>query len=160
MSPRLSSLLVLVALVSAGVAGVACESKPTPPDEATLRAEDRRALEEIVVIDVKVSQAMRDADTATGTGDAGAATSIVTGRAKPAADEAIATAGRTPMKTAWGNEKKAELVAILEERRAEMPRYEAAVKGDDPEKMLAAIEAQAAIERRALTTVAAVRQGR
>ena len=41
-----------------------------------------------------------------------------------------------------------------------MPKYEEAVKDGDPEKMLAAIEAQAAIERRALATVAAVKEGR
>ena len=41
-----------------------------------------------------------------------------------------------------------------------MPRYEEAVRGGDPEKMLASIEAQAAIERRALATVAAVKAGR
>ncbi|MDB4941672.1 MAG: hypothetical protein JWP97_1206 [Labilithrix sp.] len=155
MMPARALLLTLV------VGLAACTTtKPAPPDEATLRAEDRRALEELVAIDVKVSQAMRDADTATGAGDGGAAGSIVAGRARPAADEAVAAAGRAAMKTPWGEAKKAELVAILRDRQAEMPRYEEAVKGDDPEKMLAAIEGQAAIERRALATVAALREGR
>lgn len=151
---------LLPALALAVTLVAACTNKPAPPDEATLRAEDQRALEQIVAIDVKISQAMRDADTATGVGDAGAATGIVATRAKPAADEAVAAAEHTAMKTPWGNERKAELVAILKDRQAEMPRYEAAVTGDDPERMLAAIQAQAAIERRALTTVAALRQGR
>ena len=53
----------------------------------------------------------------------------------------------------------AELVAILRDRKSEMPKYEEAVKTGDPEKMLAAIQAQAAIERRALATVAAVQDG-
>jgi hypothetical protein len=52
------------------------------------------------------------------------------------------------------------MAGILRDRKAEMPKYDEAVKSNDPEKMLAAIQAQAAIERRALTTVAAVQEGR
>lgn len=146
------------ALLGLLVAG-AC-SRPAPPDEATLRAADKGTLGQIVDIDVRVSQAMRDADTATVNGDAGAATGIVGARARPAVDEAIAAAENASLKTDWGRQKRAELLALLRDRKAQMPSYEEAVKGGDPEKMLAAIEAQAAIERRALVTVAAVEAGR
>jgi hypothetical protein len=135
-------------------------SKAEPPTEAALRAEDKQALELIVAIDVRVSQAMRDADTATGKGDAGAAADIVGTRARPAVEEALRAAEAATLKTAWGKTKRDELLGILRDRKAEMPKYEAAVKDGDPEKMLAAIEAQAAIERRALATVAAVKEGR
>jgi len=143
-----------------GAALLGACSKATPPDEATLRAEDKLALEQIVAIDVRASMAMRDADTATGRGDAGAAAEIVAGRARPAVDEALRAAEGVTLRTAWGKTKRDELLGILRDRKAEMPGYEEAVKGGDPERMLAAIEAQAAIERRALTTVAAVRAGR
>ena len=56
--------------------------------------------------------------------------------------------------------KRDELVSILRDRKTEMPKYEDAVKTGDPEKMLAAIQAQAAIERRAMVTVTAVQAGR
>ena len=135
-------------------------SKATVPDEATLRAEDKRALEPLIALDVRASQAMRDADTATGTGDAGAAAGIVGTRAKPAVEDALRLAESTTVKTAWGTTKRDALLGILHDRKAEMPKYEEAVKDGDPEKMLAAIEAQAAIERRALATVAAVKEGR
>ncbi len=135
-------------------------SRATPPDEATLRAEDKRVLEQVVAIDVRASQAMREADTATGKGDADAAVAIASTRARPAVDEALHAAELATLKTDWGRSKRGELLGILRDRKAEMPRYEEAVKGGDPEKMLAAIEAQAAIERRALATVAAVSEGR
>ena len=57
------------------------------------------------------------------------------------------------MKSAWGKAKRDELVGILRDRKAEMPKYEEAVRTGDAEKMLTAIQAQAAIERRALATV-------
>lgn len=141
-------------------AGLAACSKPAPPDEATLRADDKRELERIVAIDVRASRAMRDADDASRVGDAGAAAAAVSGRARPAVDEALRAAEASAMKSEWGKGKRAELIGIFEDRKAEMPKYEEAVKGSDPEKMLDAIQAQAAIERRALATVAAVRDGR
>lgn len=145
--------LVVLALVAA------C-AKPAPPDEAALRAEDKRELERVVAIDVRASQAMRDADDATRVGDAGAARSAVTTRAAPAVEEALGAARGATMRSAWGRTKRDELVGILLDRKAEMPKYEDAVTTADPEKMLAAIQAQAAIERRALATVAAVQEGR
>lgn len=148
-----------VALVFFLLSLAAC-SKPAPPDEATLRAEDKRELERVVAIDVRASQAMRDADDATRVGDAGAASTAITSRALPAVDEALRTAEAATMKSEWGRTKRAELVGILRDRKTEMPKYEEAVKTGDPEKMLAAIQAQAAIERRALVTVAAVQEGR
>lgn len=151
---RFARALLFLFVVLAGC------SKASPPDEATLRAEDKRELERIVAIDVRASQAMRDADDATRVGDAGAAASAVSGRALPAVDEALRTAQAAAMKSEWGKAKRDELVGIFRDRKAEMPKYEEAVKGNDPEKMLAAIQAQAAIERRALATVAAVQEGR
>ena len=156
---RRHALVSGLAVALLGALG-ACSKATPPPDEATLRAEDKRALEQVVALDVRTSQAMREADTATGKGDAGAAADIVSGRAKPAVDEALRAAEATTLRTDWGRSKRDELLGIFRARKAEMPRYEEAVKGGDPEKMLAAIEAQAAIERRALATVAAVNEGR
>jgi len=155
---RFRGALLALALFAGGAA--ACGKQPTPPDEATLRAEDKRELERVVMIDVRASQAMRDADDATRVGDAGAAATALAGRAAPAVDEALRVAEGATMKSEWGKTKRDELVAILRDRKAEMPKYEEAVKTGDPEKMITAIQAQAAIERRALATVSAVQEGR
>jgi hypothetical protein len=138
---------------------LAC-SRAAVPDEATLRAEDKHELERVIALDVRASRAMREADDATRDGDAGAAALAVTARAAPAVDEALAAAGSASLKSAWGKGKRDELTALLLDRKAAMPLYAEAVKGNDPEKMLAAIQAQAALERRALATVAAVQEGR
>lgn len=156
---RLRAVALLVALSCALPCAAAC-SKAAPPDEATLRADDKRELERVVAIDVRASRAMRDADEATRVGDAGAATLAVAQRARPAVDEALRAAEAAALKSEWGRLKRDELVAILRDRKAEMPKYEQAVTTGDPEKLLAAIQAQAAIERRALATVAAVQEGR
>ena len=158
MTRFVAALAVVVVALSAN----AC-SKQAPdarPDEATLRSEDKRTLEGVVAIDVRASQAMRDADDATRVGDAGAASLAVTSRAEPAVDEALRAAEGATMKSEWGKAKRDELAAILRDRKAEMPKYDEAVKSNDPEKMLTAIQAQAAIERRALATVSAVQDSR
>jgi len=155
-------LAAALAVVLLAISASACSKQaPEPrPDEATLRAEDKRTLEGIVAVDVRASQAMRDADDATRVGDAGAASLAVTSRAEPAVDEALRAAEGATMKSEWGKAKRDELVAILHDRKAEMPKYDEAVKSNDPEKMLSAIQAQAAIERRALATVSAVQESR
>ncbi len=124
-----------------------------------MRAEDKRVLERVVAIDVRASQAMREADEAAQDGDAGAARLAVTSRALPSVEEALRAAEAAPVRSAWGKAKRDELVGILRDRKAEMPKYEEAVRTGDAEKMLAAIQSQAAIERRALATVSAVQAG-
>jgi len=148
-------------IVIGGILALACAcAKPAPPDETTLRAEDRAALEPVVALDVRASQAMREADSATGKGEADAAADALAARARPAVDEALRAAENATVNSGWGRAKRGELLAILRDRKAEIPKYEDAVRGGDPEKMLASIEAQAAIERRALATVAALKAGR
>jgi hypothetical protein len=153
------------ALLVLSIAIAACsKDEPKHDDgairEAALRKEDRARLERIVALDVTASQALRAADDAAMKGDAGAAVDQVHARALPALDEALRDAEGPPMKTAWGTQRKDALVGVLKDRKAEMPRYEEAVKSGDPEKMLTAVQAQAAIERRALGAVAAVQDER
>ena len=149
---------LLTALTFAAL--LACSRQDAALDETTMRADDKRELERVVAIDVRASQAMRQADEAAQAGDAAAASLAVMSRALPSVDEALRTAEGATMKSAWGKAKRDELVGILRERKTEMPRYEAAVRSGDAEKMLDAIQAQAAIERRALATVSAVQEGR
>ena len=61
---------------------------------------------------------------------------------------------------AWFYRDRAELDGHAPIDVLDDPKYEDAVKTGAPEKMLTAIQAQAAIERRALVTVAAIQEGR
>jgi hypothetical protein len=124
------------------------------------RDRDREALTKIVDIDMRASQAMRDADEAATKGDAGAAVAIIDRRATPAVDEALATLEHTTVSSEWGRAKKSALDGIVHDRKKEMPRYTDAVKSGDLEKMVGAMQAQAEIERRALGTVAELSSGR
>lgn len=140
---------------------LACsKSEPPPPDPAMQKAADKKVLEGLIALDVKTSQALRDVDEAAVKGDAGAASGILSGRARPAADEALNATKAAKLETDWGRAKQQELTSILTDRQTEMPKYTEAVSDPDPQKMLDAIEAQASIERRALATVAAVREER
>jgi hypothetical protein len=161
LSARSTGLSFFVAFLAVlALLAVACSKSDPVKDEAAMRASDRRELERVVAIDVRASQAMRDADDAAHAGDAGAAVDVVTARVRPAIDEGTKAAASAEMKTDWGRAKRDEIAGILRDRKAELPKYEEAVRSGDPEKMLAAIQAQAAIERRALATVAAVQEGR
>lgn len=128
--------------------------------EPELRAEDRPELKKIVEQDVRASKAMHAADDAVAKGDAKAALDLVDTQAKPAIDEGIRLADGAAPRTAWGRAKRDAIAAVLRDRKSELPRYTEAVKSGDAEKLLAAIEAQAAIERRALVAVAGIDEGR
>ncbi len=136
-------------------------SRPVP-DENALREADKRELERLIALDVRASKAMRDADDAAQKADGGAAAASerIAKTARPAIETALSSTEAASMKTDWGRAKKEALAAVLRDRKAELPKYEEAIKGDDPEKMLAAIQTQADIERRALAVVAAVQDGK
>lgn len=121
---------------------------------------DKDALSKVVEVDMRASQAMREADLAATKGDAGAAVDIIEKRATPAVDEGLGMLDRTNVDTEWGKSKKTALAGVLRDRKKEMPRYEEAVKTGDLEKMVAAMQAQAEIERRAMSTVADLNAGR
>ena len=121
---------------------------------------DKDALTKVVEVDMRASQAMRDADEAATKGDAGAAVDIIEKRATPAVNEGIGLLDKTSVDTEWGRAKKTALAGILADRKKEMPRYEDAVKTGDLEKMLGAMQSQAEIEKRALATVADLNAGK
>lgn len=103
---------------------------------------------------------MHAADDAVAKGDGARALSLVDSEARPAIDEGLRLADATKPKTPWGKSKHEQISRVLLDRKNELPRYTEAVKSNDAEKMLAAIEAQAAIERRALVAVSGMEQPR
>jgi hypothetical protein len=99
---------------------------------------------------------MHAADDAVAKGDATTALALIDSDAKPAIEEGLRVAGSANMKTEWGKTKRDQIQKVLVDRKNELPRYTDAVKSSDTEKLLSAIEAQAAIERRALAAVAGI----
>jgi hypothetical protein len=99
---------------------------------------------------------MHTADDAAARGDAKKALELIDTQAKPAIDEGLRLADSAPLKTEWAKAKRDEVANVLRERKTELPRYTEAVKSGDTEKMIAAMEAQATIERHALAAVAAI----
>jgi hypothetical protein len=132
--------------------------------EERLREDDRSKLAQLAAIDQRVSRAMKDADDLAMKGDSKAAVDRVETEAKPAIAEATLSCDSMKMESAWGKERQNTLCLIVADRKSEMPRYIEAVKSGDAAKLLAAMEAQAAIERRALAMAAAAlepsREGR
>lgn len=96
---------------------------------------------------------MHAADDAVAKNDGAKALALIESDAKPAIEEGLRLADATAMKTEWGKAKREEVRKVLVDRKNELPRYTEAVKSNDAEKLLSAIEAQAAIERRALVAV-------
>jgi hypothetical protein len=99
---------------------------------------------------------MHAADDAVAKGDATKALALIDSDAKPAIEEGLRLADSATIKTDWGKGKRDQIQKILVDRKNELPRYTEAVKSNEAEKLLSAIEAQAAIERRALAAVAGI----
>jgi hypothetical protein len=137
---------------------VGCTKADPAATEAAEKERDRGVLQGIAAHDERVSQAMRDADAASQKGDKTAALQIVMTRANPAVDDGLRAAEAGKLGTAWGKTRRDELAAVLKDRKAAMPKYVDAISGADPEKLLAALQAQAAIEKKAEAATKAVKE--
>jgi hypothetical protein len=127
-------------------------------DAATL-ARDRATLDAIIAEDATVDRALMDADGASRAGEDDRAAALLETSAAPAADRAIADADAAKMETPWGTARRDDLRRLLSDRRAEIPRYAAALRGTDLDAMLAAIEAQVGLQKRAVEAAASVAAG-
>lgn len=140
----------LVRVLAVALALVAC-TKGEPPQR-----KDGRTLHAIVDADVRASKAMHAADDAVAKGDTKKALAVVDADARPAIDEGLKLAEAAALETPRARAKRDELASVLRDRKTELPRYVGAVESGDAERLLAAMEAQAAIERRALAAVAGI----
>ncbi|MDF2693501.1 MAG: hypothetical protein K0S65_1884 [Labilithrix sp.] len=125
-----------------------------------LKHDDRAKLDAIIGEDLRASKAMAEADRAVREGNVTVALDAVDHRAQPAIEAGLRLTAAAEPKTDWGRARRDAFVQVLEARRAELPPYRDAVKSGDPEKLIAAIEAQARIERRAITAAAEAREAR
>ena len=144
-----------IALVFLPAASVGCDDKVGVDP----LAKDRAALDRIVTADLELDRALKRADDLSAKGDDAAAADALEKRALPRATAALAEARAATTTSAWANDRRAEWLAIAADRAHEIPRYAAALRGDDVSEKLAALEAQAAIQRRAMSAAASVKAG-
>jgi len=149
---------LLLCSTSFGAVALASLAGCTKTD-AELRREDRTVIELIVAEDVRASEAMAEADAAARAGDVAKAIDVLDHRAGPAIEAGLRTAEAAAPRSAWGRARREAFASILGERRAELGPYREAVRSGDAEKLVAAVEAQARIERRAVAAVEGNRAG-
>ncbi len=112
---------------------------------------DQAALRGAMAADDALDRALKDADDAAHGGHTDQADDIFKRKVSPAADAALAAAQSVAPRTAWGKAKKDALVTLEQDRKGAIDPFAAALRGDDPEKKLAAYEKQLDLERRAQT---------
>lgn len=119
------------------------------PSEAD-HTRDRAAVEKVLAADVSVSGLLRQADGALAAGDRAGAVAAVKTKVIPAADANVNAALGLHPTTPWGKARAVDLTALTADRRKSLDGYAAALAGDDGNALLAAIESQQSIEKRAL----------
>ena len=157
MAPRLA--LPALALVAALAGTSGCTRKDEPPTPAVQLANDRVTLDAIVASDVDLDAVLKLADDQSRMGNDAAAADTLEQRAIPVADAALARARAATVTTSWAVARREEWLAILQDRRAQTARYASALRGEDLDAKLAAVEAQAELTKRAMAAALAVRLG-
>lgn len=135
------------ALIFFLLALVAC-TKATPP--APVPKDDEPKIRAILDADARRDRALREAEHQA---DDAHIADMIEGKAIPATDDAIAVANAQAPVTAWGKEQKEALLALLYDWRQTLPHYAKAVRGEDIEAKLAAVEKQRELQERTIEVV-------
>jgi hypothetical protein len=143
---RLTRALGLLALLCIS----ACKSAAVESSQAARPKEDEPAIRAILAADQKLDRALKDADDEAAKGNDALAADALDKKALPAANDAIGVAEGQSVQSAWGRTQKDALLGSLRDRKAEIPRYAQALRGDDLEAKLAAVEKQVALEKKAM----------
>jgi hypothetical protein len=139
---------LLPLMIALACLGAACRDRAR--EEAAQRARDQGTLAQLVAMDQRLDRALKEADDASRAGEDAKAASILETSAVPAAEAAIAETSAKLPETPSAQERQRELLAVLKDRRAEIPRYVEALRGTDLDAKLAAVEAQLALQKRAM----------
>ena len=128
-------------------------------DAENAAARDRALLAHIVDLDAHLDRAMKEADDASRAGDDERAAAILETNALPGVASAIAETEAHPPETAWGRAREQAMLDVLRARREEIPRYVEALRGTDLDAKLAAVEAQLALQKRAIHAATSALEG-
>ena len=117
--------------------------------------DDARAFDEVLAADQALEAVMRDVDATSRTDDKKAA-DLIDSRAVALADRVVERSSAVAVKSAWGKERKDDLVSVARRRREELPRYARALREGDLKAKLEAIEAQLELQRKAMEAASRV----
>jgi hypothetical protein len=109
--------------------------------------------------DEALAPARTRADDASRAGDDVRAARLLEGDVARASGEAVAEAEREPLETPWGRARRDAILTVMRERRAAIAPYAQALRGDDLDAKLAAVEAQIALQKKALDAATAALSG-
>lgn len=135
--PLLTLLLVCLASCKA------CEHAAIPKD-------DEPKINAILEADGKLDRALKEADDESAKGNDAKAAELLESKVASTADDAIRVAEAQIPVTGWGNEQKGALLGILHERRDAIGPYAKALRSDDLDAKLGAVEKQIDLEKRAM----------
>jgi hypothetical protein len=128
-------------------------------DESERSARDRTRLETIINADEALDRALKSADDVSRAGDDEKAAALLEGEATRASGDAVAEAEREPLETAWGRGRRDAILAVMRERQAAIAPYAKAIRGDDLDAKLSAVETQIALQKKALDVTTAALSG-
>jgi hypothetical protein len=153
---RLSPVFAwLLPLVVAGSVAPLVGCHDAAREQAEREVRDRIRLETIVNADEALDRALKRADDAAQAGDDARAADLLEGDVTQASSVAVAEAQAEPLETPWGRARRDAILAVMRERQAAIAPYARAIRGDDLDAKLAAVEAQIALQKKALDVAAA-----
>jgi hypothetical protein len=124
-------------------------------EQAEREARDRVRLESIVTADEALDRALKSADDVSRAGDDAKAAALLEGDGARASSDAVAEAEREPLETPWARARRDAILAVMRERGASIAPYASALRGEDLDAKLAAVETQIALQKKALDAAAA-----
>jgi hypothetical protein len=122
-------------------------------------ASDQETLEGIVAADTDLDGILKRADDQAASGDRAGAALLLERDGIPRADAALARAQAAVVTAPWAVACRAEWVGVLIDRRAELPRYAQALRQDDLDVRLAAMQEEVELEKRAMAAAVNVAKG-
>ncbi len=99
--------------------------------------------------------ALKGADNAGRGGDDAKAASLLEGDVAREAAAALAKAEHEPLETSWARGRREALVAVMRERSASLGPYARALRGEDLDAKLAAVQAQITLQKKAIEAASA-----
>ncbi len=156
----LSASLVLATLaIGVGASGCKDAKRDDARNESETVLRDQAALEQVINRDLELDKVMQEADEAVAHNELTKAIALLDTQAVHGADATLAAANASVVTSTWGQGRRIALIALATDRKNDIPKYAAALKAGDLGAKLNAIQAQLALQRRAMEVQASIAGG-